>query len=218
LQNARQADSLPFTLQARPDTRETNGTVGPTRARVVEWDDPAALAASGREMAGLDFLRAMVDGDLPAPPVARLLGMRIVAVEWGVATFTLTPCESLYNPIGMVHGGVTATLLDSAMGCAVHSELPAGVGYTTLELKANYLRPIVAETGTVRCRARVVHRGGTVATAEARVWREADEELLAHATTTCLILRPGGGDGNDRQAMASSRSERDGSDAAARAS
>jgi len=99
-------------------------------------------------------------------------------VEWGVATFALTPCESLYNPIGMVHGGVTATLLDSAMGCAVHSELPAGVGYTTLELKANYLRPIVADIGPVRCRARVVHRGGTVATAEGRAWREADGELL----------------------------------------
>jgi len=184
----------------------------------VEWDDPATLAERGRDMAGLDFLRAMVDGELPAPPVASLLGMRIVEVDWGVATFTLTPCESLYNPVGMVHGGVTATLLDSAMGCAVHSELPAGVGYTTLELNANYLRPIVADTGPVRCRARVVHRGGTVATAEGRVWREADDELLAHATTTCLILRGDSGNGNGRQATASSRSERDGSDAAARAS
>lgn len=182
----------------------------------MEWDDPAALAERGRELSGLDFLRAMVDGELPAPPVARLLGMRIVEVEWGVATFTLTPCESLYNPMGMVHGGVTATLLDSAMGCAVQSELPAGVRYTTLELTANYLRPIVADTGPVRCRARVVHRGGTVATAEARAWREADDELLAHATTTCLILRDGSENGG--QAVAPSRSERDGSDAVARAS
>ena len=85
----------------------------------MEWDDPAALAERGREMAGLNFLRALVDGELPAPPVARLLGMRIVEVSWGEATFALTPCESLYNPIGMVHGGVTATLLDSAMGTAV---------------------------------------------------------------------------------------------------
>jgi uncharacterized protein (TIGR00369 family) len=188
------------------------------RRRVVAWDDPTTLAAHGREMSGLDFLRAIAEGELPAPPVARLLGMRIVEVEWGVATFALTPCESLYNPIGMVHGGVTATLLDSAMGCAVHSELPAGAGYTTLELNANYLRPIVAETGSVRCRARVVHRGGTVATAEGRVWREGDGELLAHATTTCLILRGGGADGNGRQTAVSSRAERDGSDAAARAS
>jgi uncharacterized protein (TIGR00369 family) len=205
-------------LQVLPENHDAANPPAAARARIVEWDDPAALAERGRDMAGLEFLRAMVDGELPAPPVARLLGMQIVEVEWGVATFRLTPCESLYNPIGMVHGGVTATLLDSAMGCAVHSELPAGVGYTTLELKANYLRPIVADTGPVRCRARVVHRGGTVATAEGRAWREADDELLAHATTTCLILRGGGGNGNGVQATASSRSEREGSEAAARAS
>jgi len=185
------------------------------RRRVVAWDDPGTLAARAREMAGLDFVRAIADGELPAPPVAQLLGMRIVEVAWGEATFALTPGESLYNPIGMVHGGVTATLLDSAMGCAVQTELPAGVGYSTLELKVNYLRPILADTGPVRCRGRVVHRGGTVATAEGRAWREADGELLAHATTTCLIL---GRDGNGRQAAASSRSAREGSEAAARAS
>ncbi len=206
---------MPFTLQVQPASQPIGGAFA-GRQRVVAWDDPTALAERARDLPGLDFLRAMADGELPAPPVARLLGMRVVEVEWGVVTFTLTPCESLYNPIGMVHGGVTATLLDSAMGCAVHSELPAGVGYTTLELKANYLRPILADTGPVRCRARVVHRGGTVATAEGRAWREADDELLAHATTTCLILRDGNADG--RQATASSRSERDGSDAAARAS
>jgi uncharacterized protein (TIGR00369 family) len=203
-------------LQVAATSQPTNAAPASARRRVVAWDDPTVLAERARELAGLDFLRAIADGDLPAPPVAQLLGMRIVEVEWGVVTFTLTPCESHYNPIGMVHGGVTATLLDSAMGCAVHSELPAGVGYTTLELNANYLRPILAETGPVRCRARVVHRGGTVATAEARAWREADDELLAHATTTCLILRDG--NGNGRQATASSRSERDGSEAAARAS
>jgi uncharacterized protein (TIGR00369 family) len=203
-------------LQAQAQRPPTDGAPGSARRRIVEWDDPAGLAERARDMAGLDFMRAIADGDLPAPPVAQLLGMRIVEVEWGVVTFTLTPCESLYNPIGMVHGGVTATLLDSAMGCAVHSELPAGVGYTTLELNANYLRPILADTGPVRCRARVVHRGGTVATAEGRAWREADDELLAHATTTCLILRDE--IGNGRQATASSRSEREGSEAAARAS
>ena len=207
---------MPFTLHVAATSPPTNAATASARQRVVAWDDPTVLAERARELAGLDFLRAIADGELPAPPVAQLLGMRIVEVEWGVVTFALTPCESLYNPIGMVHGGVTATLLDSAMGCAVHSELPAGVGYTTLELNANYLRPILAETGPVRCRARVVHRGGTVATAEARAWREADDELLAHATTTCLILRDG--NGNGRQATASSRSEREGSDAAARAS
>src|SRR5204863_3531112 len=137
----------PFTLQVSFPKRNPSTPPADARARLVEWDDPAALAARGRDMAGLDFLRAMVEGELPAPPIARLLGTRIVEVAWGEASFTLTPCESLYNPIGMVHGGVTATLLDSAMGCAVHSELPAGAGYTTLELKANYLRPITTETG-----------------------------------------------------------------------
>jgi len=190
-------------------------TASAPRERVVSWDDPAALAERAAAMAGVDFLRAIAAGDLPPPPVARLLGMRLIDVEWGTVTFALTPCESLYNPIGMVHGGVTATLLDSAMGCAVHSELPAGAGYTTLELKANYLRPITTGTGPVRCRARVVHRGGTVATAEARAWREADDELLAHATTTCLVL---GGRRNGAQAETSSRSPADGPDAAARPS
>ena len=161
----------------------------PTRRRVVAWDDPAALAERGRESSGLEFLQAIVDGELPAPPIARLLGMRLVAVEWGVATFALTPCESLYNPIGMVHGGVTATLLDSAMGCAVHSELPAGVGYTTLELKANYLRPMTTTTGAVYCEGKVIHIGGRVATAEARL-TDAAGKLYAHATTTCILLRP----------------------------
>jgi uncharacterized protein (TIGR00369 family) len=203
-------------LQVSVTSEPVNGASPTRRRRVVAWDDPTALAERARELAGLDFLQAIANGELPAPPVAQLLGMHIAEVEWGVVTFTLTPCESHYNPIGMVHGGVTATLLDSAMGCAVHSELPAGVGYTTLELNANYLRPILADTGPVRCRARVVHRGGTVATAEARAWREADDELLAHATTTCLILRDA--NGNGRQATASSRSEREGSDAAARAS
>jgi uncharacterized protein (TIGR00369 family) len=188
------------------------------RRRDVTWSDPSALAAHGRELSGLDFLRAMADGALPPPPIAQLLGMKIVDVDWGEATFALTPGEWLYNPLGVVHGGATATLLDSAMGCAVQSELSAGVGFTTLELKANYLRPIGVDTGPVRCRARVVHRGGTVATAEGRVWREADDELLAHATTTCLILRRGGPNGNGRHAAASSRSAREGSDAAARAS
>jgi uncharacterized protein (TIGR00369 family) len=157
-------------------------------------------------------LQAVVEEDRMArswkvPIVTRQTGAApaistLVAGDPGAVTFALTPCESLYNPIGMVHGGVTATLLDSAMGCAVHSELPAGAGYTTLELKANYLRPITADTGPVRCRARVVHRGGTVATAEARAWREADNELLAHATTTCLVL----GGRNGRKAVGSSRS------------
>jgi uncharacterized protein (TIGR00369 family) len=106
--------------------------------------------------------------------------------------FAAVPGPEHYNPIGSVHGGLAATLLDSAMGCAVHSTLPAGVGYTTLELKVNFTRPITSETGRILCEGTVVHRGGRVATAEGRVFAEADGKLLAHGTTTCLILSPNG--------------------------
>ena len=160
----------------------------PTRRRVVAWDDPAALAERGRESSGLEFLQAIVDGELPAPPIARLLGMRLVAVEWGVATFALTPCESLYNPIGMVHGGVTATLLDSAMGCALQSVLPAGVGYSTLDISVRYLRPVTARTGTVVATGTLVHKGRRTATAEARLVDETVGQVLATATSTLLVL------------------------------
>jgi uncharacterized protein (TIGR00369 family) len=89
---------------------------------------------------------------------------------------------------GTVHGGLAATLLDSAMGCAVHSTLPDGSGYTTLELKVNYTRPITVATGRILCEGTVVHRGGRVATAEGRLWAERSGKLLAHGTTTCLIF------------------------------
>jgi uncharacterized protein (TIGR00369 family) len=104
--------------------------------------------------------------------------------------FELRPGEQHYNPIGSVHGGVAATLLDSAMGCAVQTTLPAGTGYTTLELKVNFVRGLTAQSGPVRCEGEVVHRGGTVATAEGRIWEQDTGKLVAHATTTCLILDP----------------------------
>ena len=104
------------------------------------------------------------------------------------AVFAVEPAEYHYNPIGVVHGGVAATLLDSAMGCAVHSALPAGAGYTSLEIKVNFVRPLTAETGRVRCEAKLIHLGGRTATAEGRVVDEAGK-LYAHGTTTCLIFR-----------------------------
>src|SRR5690606_33755904 len=103
------------------------------------------------------------------------------------AVFVCEPGEFHYNPIGSIHGGLAATLLDSAMGCAVHSTLPAGVGYTTLEIKVNYMRPLRIERGEVRCEGRVIHRGGRTAVADGRVV-DADGKAYAHATTTCLIL------------------------------
>lgn len=149
-----------------------------------------ALAERSREMDGLTFMRALMEGELPPPPIAELLGFRPVEVAEGRAVFALDPAERHYNPIGSVHGGVPATLLDSAMGCAVQTTLPAGTGYTTLELKVNFVRAITAASGRVLCEGEVVHRGGKVATAEGRVWVEETGRLHAHGTTTCLILKP----------------------------
>jgi uncharacterized protein (TIGR00369 family) len=144
---------------------------------------------------GLEVLRAIAAGELPGAPIAELLGFEPVEAEEGRMVFAAVPEERHYNPIGTVHGGLAATLLDSAMGCAVHSTLPAGVGYTTLELKVNFVRPITTETGRILCEGTVVHRGGRVATADGRVFAEADGALLAHGTTTCLILSPNGNGG-----------------------
>ena len=154
----------------------------------VSWEDPRELAAAGRTLPGLEFLQKIVAGELPAPPLASVLKFNIVELREGYAVFAVEPAEYHYNPIGVVHGGLAATLLDSAMGCAVHSTLPAGAGYTTLEIKVNFVRPMTAETGRVRCEAKIIHIGGRTATAEGRVIDEAGK-LYAHGTTTCLILR-----------------------------
>lgn len=160
----------------------------------VEWEDPLATAARAAELPGIDFLRGIVSGEIPAPPIARLLNFELVEVEPGRAVFAGVPAEQHYNPIGVVHGGLAATLIDSATGCAVHTTLEAGDRYTTLEVKANYVQALTADTGRVLCEATVVHRGGTVGTAEAQLTRESDGKLLAHGTSTCLIMP--GGDGN----------------------
>jgi uncharacterized protein (TIGR00369 family) len=141
-------------------------------------------------MDGLEFIRALMDSELPPPPIAELLGFGPVEAGPGRVVFELVPEERHYNPIGAVHGGVAATLLDSAMGCAVQTTLPAGTGYTTLELKVNFVRALTVDTGPVRCEGEVVHRGGRVATAEGRIWEQATGKLVAHATTTCLVLPP----------------------------
>lgn len=154
----------------------------------VSWEDPAELAARGRTMPGIEFLRAMRDGELPPPPMARLMGFRLAEVDEGSAAFVATPGEQHFNPIGVVHGGLAATLLDSALGVSVHSTLARGEGYTTLETKFNLVRAITLDAGEIRCEGRVLHRGGRIATAEGRVLRVSDSKLLAHGTSTCLIL------------------------------
>ena len=150
--------------------------------------DPLALAARGLELSGMEYIHAIFAGELPPPPIATLMGFRGVEAEPGRALFEMEPGPQHYNPIGSVHGGIALTLLDSAMGCAVHTLLDRGVRYTTLEVKANFVRPISAETGLIRCEGTVVHLGGRVATAEGKL-TDAAGKLLAHGTTTCLIIR-----------------------------
>lgn len=158
------------------------------RKLTVTWDDPLIGAETSKTMTGLDYLRAIESGDIPPPPIARLLGFRLTRVDLGQAVFELEPGEHHYNPIGMVHGGVASTVLDSAMGCAVHSTLPAGTGYSTVELKINFIRPLSTDTGKVLCEARVIHSGGRIATAEGKL-ADKNGKLYAHGTTTCLIFR-----------------------------
>lgn len=161
----------------------------PQRKRTVSWHDPMVGANAARTMSGLDYLRAIETGEIPPPPIAQLLGFNLKRVDSGHAVFELKPAEYHYNPIGMVHGGVASTVLDSAMGCAVHSTLPAGTGYSTVELKVNFIRPLNAETGTLHCEASVIHTGGRIATAEGKLV-DKDGKLYAHGTTTCIIFRP----------------------------
>jgi uncharacterized protein (TIGR00369 family) len=159
----------------------------PERTRVTTWEDPLETFSRIQGMDGLDALRAMIAGELPQPPIAQTLGFQLIEVERGRATFTGEPAEFHYNPIGVVHGGLALTLLDSAMGCAVQSMLDGGAAYTTLEVKANFVRPLTSDTGPVRCTGTVIHPGRTVATAEARI-EGADGRLYAHGTSTLLIL------------------------------
>ena len=159
------------------------------RERTHSWQDPLLTAAAAREVDGLTFLRRLAAGEVPPAPVAATLGFTLLEVESGRVVFGLEPAQFHYNPIGSVHGGVFATLLDSAAGCAVHSMLPAGTRYTTLDLSVKFLRGLDADSGPVRCEGVVVHLGGRTALAEARL-HDGAGRLCAHATSSCLILRP----------------------------
>lgn len=159
-----------------------------TRTRTISWQDTALGLEKSKAMSGLEYLKAILTGDIAPPPIAVLMGFSMNDVSEGRVVFTTEAAEYQYNPLGTVHGGVTATLMDSAMGCAVHTMLPAGSGYTTLELKTNYIRAITSATGTVYCEGKIIHIGGRIATAEARV-TDNEGKLYAHGTTTCILFR-----------------------------
>jgi uncharacterized protein (TIGR00369 family) len=138
-------------------------------------------------LSGMEILEAILAGELPAPPMGVTLDFVPIRMEPGLAVFQGRPLRRHYNPLGTVHGGWFATLLDSAVGCAVHSMLPAGKGYTTLELKVNLVRPLTDSVPLVRAEGKVIHTGRQVATAEGRIIGP-DGKLYAHATTTCLLI------------------------------
>ncbi len=159
---------------------------GLPRERRVSWHDPMVGAGFGREVAGRDYLAAMLAGAVPPPPIAQLMGFTLDRLGDGEAWFRCTPDESVYNPIGVVHGGLVCTLLDSALGCAVHTTLAAGVGYTSIEIKINYLRPVTATSGLLTAHGWVTKPGRRVAFADGDV-RDADDRLVATASGSCLI-------------------------------
>lgn len=171
-------------MTAPTDTHPTGATL---RSAVIEHAADR-LARLGREYDGIEFLRAIATGDLPAPPVADLIGFDVRDIAPGRVTVAMRPRLAHYNPLGMVHGGVSATLLDTAIGCAVHTMLPRGTGYTTLDLQVRYVRPVSVRTGTVLATGTVVHLGRRTATAEARLIQEDTGSLLATATSSLLVL------------------------------
>jgi uncharacterized protein (TIGR00369 family) len=175
---------------SRPE--EATDPAGVMRQRTYSWDDPAVTAAAAREQDGVSFLQAILDGTLPGAPIAHTLDFQPTSVKPGVVVFEFTPAEFHYNPIGSVHGGMIATLCDSACACVVQSMLPAGSYYTSLDLSVKFLRPVTAATGPMTCEATVTHLGGRSALAQARL-TDADGKLYAHATSSCMLFRPTAG-------------------------
>ena len=160
------------------------------RSRTIRYHSPEEDKTKLFDRTGLERLRALADGRTPPPPISSHIGLEFVSVAEGDVVMTAQPDESHYNPVGSVHGGFFATVLDSVCGCAVHSTLPAGVGYTSLEIKVSFLRPITAGTGAVTAHGWVTRRGKTAAFAEADI-RDSDGRVLATASSTCLIIHPG---------------------------
>jgi uncharacterized protein (TIGR00369 family) len=159
------------------------------RTRRYSWRDPKPAAEAARRMSGKDYLTAVMNGTLAAGPIMDTLGFRLAAVGDGRAVFVCEPGEFVYNAIGSVHGGLPATLIDSAASCAVHTQLPAGTGYTTINLAVDMIKAITDQVGSLRCEGRVVRAGARIAVADAEL-KGADGTLYARGSATCLILRP----------------------------
>jgi uncharacterized protein (TIGR00369 family) len=160
---------------------------GPEQSRTVSWHDPGEPARRGMAMPGIDYMRAVADGELPPPPISRLIQMDLVEVEEGRVVFTCTPDLSSYNPIGAVHGGLVCTLLDSVCGCALHTTLPQGKGYTSVEIKVSYLKAVRASSGLLTAVGTVVKAGSRVGFTEGVV-TDASGTVVATATSTLLVF------------------------------
>jgi len=169
-------------------TRSEYAAAGHVRSRTLTWSDPVGTRDRLRGLDGFERLDAMRRGEASPPPAVAILGLSLEELERGRTVFSVVAEEMHENPMGTMHGGVVATLVDTAMGCAVSSTLPADAGFTTLELSTNFVRAITTATGRVHAEGRVVHGGSRVVTTEARVYDDAGT-LYAHAKSTCLVLK-----------------------------
>ena len=168
------------------------------RETIIRWRDPAAGLELLPHLDGIDYMKKIAAGDLPGAPIASHFQMKLVDVARGAVTFVCQPDESHYNPIGAVHGGLVCTLLDSAVGCATHTTLPAGTGYTSIEIKVNYLRPVTRESGMLTCVGRVTKPGRRVTFAEGEATDDTGR-TVATATSTLLVFPIEAGDGHPRR-------------------
>lgn len=172
-----------------PTTDDVAGDAGwgAEQSRVVSWRDPLTTQATVASMSGLAYWRAVADGQFPPPPIGELMRMGVAEVEKGRIAFTFTPDGSMYNPLGVVHGGAMCTLLDTVTGCALHTTLPQGRGYTSIEIKVNYLKAVSEASGPLLAVGQVVKAGSRVGFTEAQM-TDASGALVATATSTLLVL------------------------------